>query len=797
MHILVLADRDWTHPEGGGSGQNLRRQVEQFRSEGHRVSVISSGYPGSRRLETIDGVELHHLGSRTTVFPAAAWAVLRGCAAEADVVLEVINGITFLTPLWLRRPRVALVHHVHAGAHYVEEMGRIGRPLGALLETLPLRGLYRDSAFVCVSRATQDGLIASGIPRRQITVAYNGVDSEMFVEPRRAERPTFVVLGRLKRYKRIELVLQAVAAIPDVQLEIIGDGSHREALSETVRRMGLEQRVRFHGHVDEPTKREMLRSSWAHVTASAAEGWGLTIAEAAACGTPSAGLATGGLREAIVHERTGLLARDAEDLSRQLTRLATSPELVEQLGANAQRHVQDLTWQRAAATTLDVLERARSQPTKSPGIRARTWLSDGIRAAGLAFAVLVNTALALACTVVFARWLGTDRYGTLASLLSCFLILTIPGCALQAAVARDVSRDPEGRSRELAQRAPAAVLLLALPLGLVLVLTRAQLGAVLGVHPQWGAAAALWFGWLWIGLSLKRGLLQGQARYGAIGLSLVIEAAGRMLFGIGLVALGLGATGALLGTGCAIAAAWTTLSLLDRGHRALPQVGDLWRLTRRAGAPLLALSLLAVLQNADVILVRHQMPQSVAGLYSEAAIAARGILWFAVGLGLFLLPEAARLARRGDDPRRVLAQMIGLVVALALPLIALYAVAGASLLHFVFGAPAALSTARADLALLSIAMTLLAVSYLAVQYLLALGRRVFALPLAAACLAQVGAVLAAGRSFEDVAIAILAVQVLLLLALLRAALGARARAPAVEELPAPAAVLAVEEAALA
>ena len=59
------------------------------------------------------GLELHHMGSRITVFPRAAWAVRRGLARDADVVLEVVNGITFLTPLWLRRPRVTLVHHIH------------------------------------------------------------------------------------------------------------------------------------------------------------------------------------------------------------------------------------------------------------------------------------------------------------------------------------------------------------------------------------------------------------------------------------------------------------------------------------------------------------------------------------------------------------------------------------------------------------------------------------------------------------------------------------------------------------
>jgi glycosyltransferase involved in cell wall biosynthesis len=357
VHILVLADRDWTHPEAGGSGRNLHRQVEQFLERGHRVTVVAAGYPGGRPHDQIDGVQVHRLGGRSTVFPTAIRAVAGGLAADADVVLEVINGITFLTPLWLRRPHVALVHHVHAGAHYKEEMGRIGRPVGALLETLPLRWLYRRSSFVCPSRATQDGLIARGIPRSQIAIAYNAVDADMFIEPRRSERPTFVVLGRLKRYKRIELLLEVFAGIPDARLNLAGDGSHREAILAEIRRLRLEPRVTFHGHVDEATKRELLRSAWAHVTTSAAEGWGLTVGDAAACGTPSVGLATGGLREAIVHEKTGLLARDTAELRQQLLRVAGDRDLVERLGANAREQVRELTWRRTAEVTLDALER--------------------------------------------------------------------------------------------------------------------------------------------------------------------------------------------------------------------------------------------------------------------------------------------------------------------------------------------------------------------------------------------------------------------------------------------------------
>src|ERR671917_2132889 len=155
LHILVMTDRDWTHPQAGGTGANLFGQVSRWVAWGHRVSVIASAYKGAKPFERIvDGLEVHRMGGRSTIFPRAILAQARGLVPEADVVLEVVNGITFLTPLWLRLPRVVLVHHVHHD-HYLAEMGRIpGRLAAFLLETLPLKHLYRGAPFLTISEAS-------------------------------------------------------------------------------------------------------------------------------------------------------------------------------------------------------------------------------------------------------------------------------------------------------------------------------------------------------------------------------------------------------------------------------------------------------------------------------------------------------------------------------------------------------------------------------------------------------------------------------------------------------------------
>jgi glycosyltransferase involved in cell wall biosynthesis len=366
LHILVLADRDWSHPQAGGTGTNLQSQVSRWLEWGHRVTVIACGYPGGPALERDGSLTIHRMGGRSTLFPRAIWRQWRKHVPDADVVLEVINGITFLTPLWLRTPRVALIHHIHR-TNYVEEMGVKGRIAGFLLETLPLRVLYRGTRFLAVSQAAAADIAAHGIPDEQIQVNYNGVELVDFAPGARATEPTLLYLGRLKRYKHIEVLLDVVEQIPGAVLEIAGDGDRREHLEEEIERRGLGGRVRMHGFVSEERKRELLQSAWVNLTASSMEGWGLGVTEAAACATPSVAPRVGGLSEAIIDGVTGLLVDDGPgDFTAKTRLLIEDAELRERLGRAALERMRTFTWDRTAAQTLAALEAEHSREGALP-----------------------------------------------------------------------------------------------------------------------------------------------------------------------------------------------------------------------------------------------------------------------------------------------------------------------------------------------------------------------------------------------------------------------------------------------
>src|SRR5919201_784443 len=238
LHVLILTDRDWTHPQGGGTWTHLYGHVSRWLAQGHRVTVVAGSYPGALAEERIDKLTIHRMGGRITIFPRAILKLRRGLVPDADVVLEVFNGISFLTPLWLRLPSVTLIHHIHR-AHYADELGIRGRIAAFLLETLPLRLLYGNSRFVTVSNASAEAIADHGIARERIAVSYNGVESAAFGPGERAKEPTLVYLGRLKRYKRIEELLTVLESIPEAVLDIVGEGDHRYELEAEIEARGL------------------------------------------------------------------------------------------------------------------------------------------------------------------------------------------------------------------------------------------------------------------------------------------------------------------------------------------------------------------------------------------------------------------------------------------------------------------------------------------------------------------------------------------------------------------------------
>jgi O-antigen/teichoic acid export membrane protein len=368
--------------------------------------------------------------------------------------------------------------------------------------------------------------------------------------------------------------------------------------------------------------------------------------------------------------------------------------------------------------------------------------SDTVRAAGMASAQLAANVVALIFTVVFARILGPTDYGSLGALLAAFLVVSVPGNALQVAAAREAALGRLGHGGALAATLWRWALRVGVVAAIALVLAlllREPIAAIINVDESFAAAMVVPTAFLWLIICLQRGALQGIGTYRPVAYSLPSQESGRLLAGLILSGIGLGVTGAYLGTPFTFAAVILALAWVTRRRLGPPPHEEaresLRDLLRVAWAPVIGLTLIAVLQNVDVIVAKHHFDGDGAGAYAAAGVAAKAVVWVAVGVGFYLVPEATRRAAAGQQPRTVLLRTLVVVVALAVPALAIFAIAPEKLLELAFGPK---YTQAADaLVVLGLAMTFLAVTYLAVQYLLALGHFRFLVVLAAVAVADV------------------------------------------------------------
>ncbi|HEY0972158.1 MAG TPA: glycosyltransferase family 4 protein [Gemmatimonadales bacterium] len=356
MRLLLVNWQDRENPQAGGAEIHLHEIFGRVAAAGHEVTLLCGGWPGAEPRVTIDGITVHRVGTRYT-FPFLARRYFRErlAAARHDVLVEDINKVPLATPGWGARRTVALVPHLFGSTVFQEAPF----PLAAAvwMAERPLPRLYRDVPFQAISESTADDLVARGIPRRLITVIYPGIDTVRYT-PAPGERspyPLFSYLGRLKRYKGVDLVLRAFARLahPSARLEIAGTGDYRPALERLALSLDLGDRVRFLGFVSEEDKLRLLRRSWALCFTSPKEGWGITNLEAAACGTPVIASRSPGLRESVRDGETGYLVPHGNipALTAAMSWLADSPALVGELGSRGRLFAQTFTWDRAAAET--------------------------------------------------------------------------------------------------------------------------------------------------------------------------------------------------------------------------------------------------------------------------------------------------------------------------------------------------------------------------------------------------------------------------------------------------------------
>jgi glycosyltransferase involved in cell wall biosynthesis len=354
--VHILAWRDLDDVEAGGSEIHASEIARRWAEAGIDVLMRTSHAQGQLSEVARDGYRVVRRRGRHLVFLDAPVQELARRGGGRDGLLEVWNGLPFFSPVWARGRRATFVHHVHADMWRQVMSPGLAR-LGEALELRVAPRVYRSTRVLTPSASSRQVLIDRlGLPPANVTAVPNGVHPRFRPGGQRAERPLVVAVARLVPHKRIDLLIRAAAearaAVPDLELVVAGEGYERRHLEHVIQEQDAEGWAHLVGHVTDDELVEHYRRAWVVAAASSIEGWGMTITEAAACGTPAVATRIAGHVDVVDDGVTGLLARDQQELAGAIGAVLRDPALRDRLGAAAHQRSQSLTWDRTALSVL-------------------------------------------------------------------------------------------------------------------------------------------------------------------------------------------------------------------------------------------------------------------------------------------------------------------------------------------------------------------------------------------------------------------------------------------------------------
>jgi glycosyltransferase involved in cell wall biosynthesis len=360
--VSMLAWRDLDDPEAGGSEVHASTVAQYWAEAGLEVTMRTSFAAGKPQMSWRDGYRVIRKAGRYMVFPRAAFSEMMGWHGGRDGLVEIWNGMPFFSPMWARTPHITFLHHIHGVMWDMTLPPRLARA-GRFIESRVAPPAYHWTPIVTLSESSKHELVEElHFKSSRVTVVPPGIDQRFSPGGTRAGHPLVVAVGRLVPVKRFDLLIDALVEVkqrlPELRAVIVGEGYERESLEARLRETRADDWISLSGHLTDQELVELYRSAWVIASASAREGWGMTLSEAAACGTPAVATRIAGHLDAVAEGQSGLLTGEGrEDLSAALARVLGDDDLRTRLSAGAREQAARYTWGATALGTLDVLAR--------------------------------------------------------------------------------------------------------------------------------------------------------------------------------------------------------------------------------------------------------------------------------------------------------------------------------------------------------------------------------------------------------------------------------------------------------
>ena len=310
MRILWLAHRDPLNPRAGGAERTISEVCTRLLQKGHKIILLTGGWKGCKRLENFQGIEIHRFGKNIGPHLALPVFLLK---YHFDLVVDDLgHAVPWISSTILNKHNIVFFRHLHARSLPGQVRPVIAKFITAIERCYFI--LYHGKAFVTESTTSRNDLLALAIREDKIIMIPPGVDKKLFHSAAKSKYPSIVYFGGMRRYKRPEEILyllkSILSKIGDIKLFIIGTGPEEQHMKGLANELDVQNYVEFKGRISSEELSDTVASSWLNVHTSVTEGWGYSILEASAAGTPTVAYGVPGVRDAVEDGLNGIKVED-------------------------------------------------------------------------------------------------------------------------------------------------------------------------------------------------------------------------------------------------------------------------------------------------------------------------------------------------------------------------------------------------------------------------------------------------------------------------------------------------------
>ena len=313
MRILWFNHRDIRHPLAGGAERTIHEVGKRLAAKGYEFHLASVNPRQLPEEEIMDGIIIHRTKGNVRTHLNAPLLIKR---LQPDVVVDdMAHVVPWFSPFFTRTRVIAFFRHYHARSL----PGQVSQPAASMLIWLERRypQIYRNSTFVTETSTGESDLMHMGVPSGNIRKIPPGVDTELFRPAKKTDKPSLVYFGGMRNYKRPWMAVETLKMLPpdeEINLVVVGEGKAQEMMKDMAKKYGLENRMTFKGHVSNSELADIVAASWVNLHFSVTEGFGLSILEAAAAGTPTVALDAPGVSEVVNGFGLGKTAKNLNEI---------------------------------------------------------------------------------------------------------------------------------------------------------------------------------------------------------------------------------------------------------------------------------------------------------------------------------------------------------------------------------------------------------------------------------------------------------------------------------------------------